>query len=41
MAKWNGTSWESFGCGASGTVLDALVVPSDEGDDLVVVGQFT
>ena len=41
MAKWNGTSWESFGGGASGTVLDALVVPSDEGDNLIVVGQFT
>jgi len=41
MAKWNGTAWEPFGGGASGTVLDALVVPGAAGDDLVIAGQFT
>jgi hypothetical protein len=43
MAKWNGTSWEQWGGGASGTVFNALPIAgkAGEGDALLVSGQFT
>ena len=43
MAKWNGTSWEQRGGGASGTVFNALPIAgkAGEGDALLVSGQFT
>jgi len=43
MAKWNGTSWEQWGGGASGTVFNALPLAGapGAGDALLVSGQFT
>ena len=43
MAKWNGTSWEQWGGGASGTVFNALPIAgaSGSGDSILVSGQFT
>jgi trimeric autotransporter adhesin len=40
MARWNGTSWEAVG-NADNTAFNALVLPLESGERLLVSGQFT
>ena len=40
MARWNGTAWEAV-ANANNTAFNAIVLPDEVGDRLLVSGQFT